>query len=290
MPAISRILVPVDFSERSLGMMPYVQAIAERYGAEVVLLHVLNQFYTIPPTGISEPILMPVPQRSLEEKTKQLEEFGAAVLRGLRVRRLAYEGDPEAQIVAFARTENIQLIVMPTRGYGLFRRFLIGSVTSKVLHDVECPVLTGAHINEQPVLTDLKLSNIVCAIDLTPQSYRVLRYASEFARDFEARLSIVHVIPPVHPGLTVPFSSDVARECQKMARADIEKLRAELDIRDAMIAIQEGDVARQVCSFAESVGASLLIAGRGSHESEMGRLRANVYAIIRQAPCPVLSV
>ena len=42
MPAISRILVPIDFSERCLGMVPYVRAIAERYEAEVVLLHVVN--------------------------------------------------------------------------------------------------------------------------------------------------------------------------------------------------------------------------------------------------------
>lgn len=271
-------------------MMPYVKAIARRYSAEVILLHVLNPFYTIPATGISEPVLMPVPERFLEDKTKQLEEFGASSLRGVRVRRLAYEGDPETQIISFAQTEDVQLIAMPTHGYGVFRRFLIGSVTSKVLHDVACPVLTGAHIKEQPVVAGLKLSNVVCAIDLTPQSHRVLQYASEFARDFEARLSIVHVIPPISPGLMVSFSSDVRRECQEMARADVGKLQTELDIRDAIVAIQEGDVARQVCSFAESVGANLVIAGRGSHDTGVGRLRANAYAIIRQAPCPVLTV
>lgn len=271
-------------------MMPYVKAIAGRYNAEVVLLHVLNPFYTIPATGISEPVLMPVPQRLLEEKTKQLKEFGSAVLRGLRVRRLAYEGDPEVQIVEFAQTENVQLIAMPTHGYGLFRKFLIGSVTSKVLHDVGCPVLTGAHLKEQAISPNVKLSNVVCAIDLTSHGRNVLQYASGFTRDFEARLSVVHVIPPINPGLRVPFSPNVARECQAIARTDIEKLQTELDIRDAAIAIQEGDIAREVCSFADSVGADLLIAGRGSHDTGMGRLRANAYAIIRQAPCPVLSV
>ena len=65
------------------------------------------------------------------------------------MRRLIYEGDPEAQIAAFTQAEDIQLIVMPTHGYGVFRRFLIGSGTSKVLHDVSCPVLTGVHVNAQ---------------------------------------------------------------------------------------------------------------------------------------------
>ena len=40
-------------------------------------------------------------------------------------------------------------MIMPTHGYGVFRRFLLGSVTSKVLHDLGCPVLTGAHLTEQ---------------------------------------------------------------------------------------------------------------------------------------------
>ena len=68
---------------------------------------------------------------------------------GLRLRRVVYEGDPEAQIAAFAQAEDVQLIVMPTHGYGVFRRYLIGSVTAKVLHDVSCPVLTGAHIDRR---------------------------------------------------------------------------------------------------------------------------------------------
>ena len=82
MRPISRILVPVDFSDRCLRMMPYVRAIAERYKAEVILLHVVNPVYTIPATGISGPALVPVPQWVFTEKTKELEGFAAFELRG----------------------------------------------------------------------------------------------------------------------------------------------------------------------------------------------------------------
>jgi len=68
MAAISRVLVPVDFSDGCLGMMPYTRAIAERYTAEVVLLHVVNPVYTIPATGISGPVLAPAPQGMFEKK------------------------------------------------------------------------------------------------------------------------------------------------------------------------------------------------------------------------------
>lgn len=62
---ISRILVPVDFSDRCLGMMPYDRVFSERYDAEVILLHVVDPIYTIPATGISPPVIMPEPRRAL---------------------------------------------------------------------------------------------------------------------------------------------------------------------------------------------------------------------------------
>jgi len=290
MVPISRILIPVDFSDRCLRMMPYVSAIAQRYQAEVVLLHVVNPVYTIPATGISGPALMPVPQWVFTEKTTELERFAVSELRDLPVRRLVYEGDPETQIAAFTHAESIQLMIMPTHGYGVFRRFLIGSVTSKILHDASCPVLTGVHTEAKAPLANVKLSNIVCAVDLTPHTENVLAWASRLARDFEARLSIVHVAPSISPGLAVTFSSRVNQELKETARKDVERLQAAVGAKSVSICIQEGDIAREVCSFAQSIAADLVVIGRSAQDGASGRLRTNAYAIIRQAPCPVLSV
>jgi len=149
----------------------------------VILLHVVNPVYTIPPTGISAPALVPVPQWVFTEKTKEVERFAALELRGLPVRRLLYEGDPESQIAAFAKEEDVQLVVIPTRGYGALRRYLIGSVAAKILHDLSCPVLTGVHMEDQEPLANVKLSNIVCALNLGAQSPDTLACASRLARD-----------------------------------------------------------------------------------------------------------
>ena len=48
--------------------------------------------------------------------------------------------NPPIRIVSYAREHTIDLIMMPTHGYGPFRSLLIGSVTAKVLHDIELPV------------------------------------------------------------------------------------------------------------------------------------------------------
>lgn len=288
MVLISRILVPVDFSDRCLSMMPYVAAIAKRYGSEVTFLHVVNRFYAIPAAGVTEPMLMPVPEWVVGERTKQLERFAAADMKDISVQRLVYEGDPELQIAACA--SDMQLTVMPTHGYGLVRRFLLGSVTAKVLHDVACPVLTSAHLGDGLPGTEVKFSNIVCAVDLNPHSRDTLAWAAGFARDFNARLTLIHVVPPIHPGLYISFSSQVKQDIEQMAREDVKKLQEEVGAAAASICIRDGEIAREVGAFAHSIGADLLVIGRGAQDSAGNRLRTNAYAIIREATCPVLSV
>lgn len=288
---ISRILAPVDFSDRCLGMIPYVQAIAARYDAEVVLLHIVNPFYTVPPTAFSAPAMIPLPQSAIAEREKQMEEFAESELQGVAVRRLVYEGDAAAQIVAFAQAENIPLIAMPTRGHGVLRRFLIGSETSKILHDVSCPVLTGVHLEEPPGPESVRFANILCAVDLGPQSRPTLAWASQLAADFHARLGIVHALAPVNPGVIVLFSSDFQMELEKLARQEIEKLQSAAGAEAASVHIEEGEAAPTVCSLAKSLGADLLVIGRGAaQEGQTERLRTNAYSIIRQSPCPVISV
>jgi nucleotide-binding universal stress UspA family protein len=284
---ISRILMPVDFSQRCLGMIPHVKQFARQYNAEILLLHVVNPVYVIPETGISASAILSVPEWILTAQTKKMEEFAASELHDFQVRRLTYEGDPEAQIVATAEAEAVQLVIMPTHGYGVFRRFLLGSVTSKVLHDLICPVLTGAHLTEHDESGKIAISNIVCAIDRDTQSLETLKWASSLAADFQATLSIVHVMPRLDPGSGV--SSDLKAPMEAIVREEIGNLQSAAAAKSMAISIQEGDVAHAVCGYAKSVGAHLVVIWRGK-DRQMGRLRTNAYGIIRQSPCPVLSI
>jgi len=287
---ISRILVPVDFSDRCLGMMPYVKAIAARYSAEVALLHVVDPFYNIPATGLSGPVMIPISPSVLGERAKQMDQFAVAELEGLRVRRLVYEGDPVSQIVSFAQAEGAPLIAMPTRGYGVLRRFLIGSVTSKILHDTACPVLTGVHTENLPASGAVRFSNILCAIDLGPQSQEILAWASQLATDFHAKLGIVHSITSLDPGLPFVSTLQFRMELETVARQDVEKLQITVGAESATVHVAGGEPAKAVSTLAESIRADLLVIGRGPQDGSTGRLPTNAYAIIRQSPCPVISV
>ena len=293
MTKISRILMPVDFSDRCLGMTHYARAIAEKYGAEIVLLHVVNPVFITPDIGMAPPAVVAVPQWLITEKSKLLEEFATTELAGLRVRRLVYEGIPEMQIAELAKSEDVQLLIMPTHGYGVFRRFLIGSVTAKVLDDVRCPVLTGIHMEKHVSDGKAEFSTVACALDLKAKSAETLLQAAHFALDFGAKLAIVHVCPPQGQGSTAN-TADIQPQLEEMVAGELSKAHLSFEPGRLASCVKSGDIDKSVCAFAESMGANLLVIGR-DHGNEdggktSGRLRTHTYTIIRQASCPVLSL
>lgn len=271
-------------------MMPYVKAFSQRYGAEIILLNVVDPVYVIPETGISPAALISLPKWLLEQRAAQLENFAAADLSGLPVRRLSYEGDPESQIVATAQSESVDLVIMATHGHGVFRRFLIGSVAAKVIHDLDCPVLTGTHTQERAYPNPAGLENIVCALDLNPESEQILAWAVYVAEVFAASLRIVYVAPGSDPKLDAGASGKSRDQVREVMTAEIAKIRPASALPNPEIFIEQGEVAQAVCHFAEDRGAELLVVGRASRTEQAERLNTNTYAIIRQSPCPVLSV
>jgi nucleotide-binding universal stress UspA family protein len=286
---ISKILVPVDFSERSLGVLPYAKAFAVRYQAPLTLIHVVSPFFVIPATGLSGPAFIPVADSTVIDRQEQLEEWAPGQLEHIEVRRVVYEGDPLAQIVEFAASEQIDLVVMSTHGYGNLRRFLIGSMAAKLLDDLPCPVLTGVHLDPSHPSEPVVVSKIVCAVDLGPRASSTLSYASGLAEDFNAELEVVYVAPPALETVE-PASKEVRSSVKARVKDKLQAIVMQAGVRDASLHIVEGDVPEAVSSFSGSMGADMLVIGRGSHAESAGRLRTNAYAIIRQSPCPVLSV
>ncbi len=89
---------------------------------------------------------------------------------------------------------------MPTHGLGRYRRFLLGSITAKVLHDTECPVWTDNHSQETATSASIACKKVLCAIDLGDRSRAVLEWAGWLAREYEADLRIVNAAAEVEAG------------------------------------------------------------------------------------------
>ena len=285
MPSLASILLPVDFSERSTGAARCAKALANHFASQVTLLHVLAPAPF--DSGLDAPggaMVAELLRARGEQATRDLDEFLAGEWETLDVRRVLLEGDPAARIVEFAHQRPSDLIVMPTHGYGPFRRFILGSNTAKVLHDADCPVWTGVHMPETPATAAIPLRRVLCAVDLGPRSQHAYAWAAWLAGEFHAHLTLMHALacPPDSEGSwRVQIRETVAEELARIKTAVGAP---------AEILIDAGEPARVICSAVARTHADVLVIGRGSAAGVFGRLRANAYAIIRESPCPVVSV
>ena len=287
MKSLAKILLPVDFSERSTLAVHYASELALHFQSELILAHVLPPLHSEYGMQVTGSMLVDVFRARTEQAERDLGAFEPGALAGLNVRRLLLNGDPASKIVELARQEHVDLIAMPTHGYGPFRRFILGSNTAKVLHDADCPVWTGVHIEEALPMA-APFSNILCAVDLGPQSARALAWASWLQREFHGHLTLIHAIAAHAEALDEP---DLSWRTGIREIAEEELLRLQREIgAEADLLLEAGEPARIICSAAARVGAGTVIIGRGSAAGTFGRLRTNSYAIIRQSPCPVVSV
>ena len=126
---------------------------------------------------------------------EQFDSFFDKSLRHLRVKTLVAHGEAAQKIIECASLNHADLIMIPTQGMGIYRRLILGSTSAKVLHDADCPVWTGVHLEKAPPLEAVACQRILCAVDLKPASARVLDWASHLAEEYQAELTLVHVMP-----------------------------------------------------------------------------------------------
>jgi nucleotide-binding universal stress UspA family protein len=284
-----RILFPVDFSDRCRTVARFVSSVARRDGASVTLA----SFIEAPVMWYGAAEAPCVPELSLphwiQEAEQNLAFFAEEHFAGIPTKLEVEEGDPGSSIAALASVSKIDLIMMPTRGRGRFRAALLGSVAAKVLHDAECPVWTAAHTDDPGYPPSTEWGKVVCAIDTTAEALNVIRYAKEIASSYGAKVHLVHSVPP--PMEARPekyFDQEFEVVLKQAARKSIAEMQKEAGT-DFRLCVEAGKVSSVITAVAEADQADLVLIGRGALPHFGGRLRTNVYAIVRDSPCPVLS-
>ena len=286
------ILFPVDFSPISASAAKYVAALACRFQAELTVLHVApghvpyneRNDTCLPPTYALE---VAWNETRLKDAKDAMAEFVSNHLRGIPATQSVLSGDAAKIIVEHAHKAT-DLIAMGTHGFGGFRRMLLGSITAKVLHDARCPVFTIAHAESTPV-TLPPLRTIVCAVDYGAHSEAVVRWADEFARSVGAQLVVSHVLPMIPMGQWGYCDENISMAMQNDAEDKAQRLLESTGV-DAKMVVESGPLVRTLSAIAKNEHADLLVIGRHHESGILGRLRDAAYAIIRESPCPVVSV
>ena len=278
MSPVKTILVPVDFSDRSYFAVREAASIADRFGAKLLLLHVVPK----PESGFA--------QFRGQESLGEREAYAAAELSQVAARdapesaceEIVVPGEVGDAVRRVVEQRAVDLIVMPTSGEGPFRPFLIGSNAAKVLHDVSCPVLTGAHAEDAPDAC-FPYYRIGCLLGLRDGSEQVLQDAFDFARAYRADLTVIHVTPALP--VDEESGTDFALSVKRSARRRLHELMERVNVEASSI-VESGDLIAKAAELVVAKKLDLLVIGRGAGQD----FRSDAYDLIRSSHCPVLSV
>src|SRR5262249_48314030 len=131
---------------------------------------------------------------------------------------------------------------------------------------------------------------ILCAVEPAAESVTLVRSAAQIAHELGAELRLVHAIPVIDAAADINLYALSGPDAMfAYARDEIRRIQAEAGTNFEAI-VEPGDVSLVVHRAATKHKAGLVITGRGCLQETLGRLRTHEYAIIRDAPCPVLSL
>jgi len=277
----ARILVPTDMSDFAAGAIRWAALLRERLGSRITLLYADETYF---PVDVLEIPLGYYLDQAPETKAKlqqKLSEHAAAALPGVAVDTMVVQDSPARAIAHTAHEMNASLVVMGTHGRRGWRRALLGSVASTVLHEIDRPVLTVTpNILRGGAAPAIR--SIVCPVNFTYIARESLLHAGQLAKAFDAKLHVVYVAE----GVTPPQLPEV--------QAAFE-LWVDPAVRDAadyrLTVVGDGDAAESVLTIASDVDADLIVIG-AQHRffSDATVIGTTTERITSFARCPVLTV
>lgn len=140
--AIQKILFPVDLSEVSPRIAPYVKEVAERFAAEVHILFVARLFEYFTSIYVPHPSIKTFQGEIFKGAEKRLKEFTESSFKDLPVKAKVVPGDPAEEILKYSQSEGMDLIIIGTHGRKGLERVVFGSVADRVVKKSPVPVLT----------------------------------------------------------------------------------------------------------------------------------------------------
>lgn len=260
-----KVLVAIDLSPSSRYTVEAAMELAERFGSELVLLHVLDPTLMMP-SGISEDIKAII---SLWVKPYSKKDISWKID--------VVEGDPFHKIAKLARQHQADLLIVGAHSTSGAKMFAFGSKNGALLRGIGIPVLTvGPNIH----FWKGKFSSILLATDLSPHSLRAAQYAVALAEESDARLTLLHV---VEKGNDEGFEDSV-RRMNQLVPAD-----ASLWCRPSF-KTAEGDPAQAILATSREMSADLIVMATAFHPMAHHASWSITCKIVQQADCLVLTV
>jgi nucleotide-binding universal stress UspA family protein len=282
---LSNILYLTDFSEPAEAALPFVTAIARKYGSRVYATHVL-----LPDVyACLTPEFGDVVTAGLEQAAETRMRKVVAELAGLPHETIIEWGPDVWQTLRrVVEKNNIDLVVLGTHGRKGVQKLLLGSVAEEIWRRSDVPVLTvGPSVSRaRPVA---QFHKVLFATDFTPESLAGLPYAVSMAREYRAHLVLLHVIRQFKKEeILGELSAADAIHCLiQMLPQD-----AGLCSRPELV-VKYGEPAKNIIDTASTCDADLIVLGvhHGGGYGAATHVELTIaHDVVVNAPCPVLTV
>ena len=223
-PIFRKILIPLDGSPLAEKVLPYARILAEGFEAHVELLNVYDSALE----GLADPTHGHYSHQIDASLRSQALDYLLHVTpsicySGVRVSCTAEAGDPTAWIVSEAKKEPGTLIAMSTHGRSGATRLMLGSVTDKVLHSSNTPVLVLRPRNENPYVSEINLRNVIVPLDGSSLAEQVLPHVVFLAKALDLTVTLLRVTPHRRDGPLVDYLENVTAKLRGEGVPSVER-------------------------------------------------------------------
>lgn len=299
-----RVLIATDFSAVSERALAYALPIVRRYRSLISIAHAI-----LPETRESitwDPLPLELDRERLKAEQEMARLAAETRIKDLNPHVFLEQGPVWEVLSSIMNRENTDLLVLGTHGRGGLKKLALGSVAEEVLRRATCPVLTiGPGVSSADSAKN-GFRTILLATDFGPASAKAFPYALSLAEEYQAKLILLHMLPPmpiavIGPGAYCPgmfAAEDLAEWQSTTSRESVRKLR-ELVPADARlttppeILVGKDFLPEGILGAAAIHKADLIV--MGANRVAAARLTAHVpwaltHDVIREARCPVLTV
>ena len=297
---LKSVLIATDFSETSEKPLRHALAIARHYGSKFYLAHVISSlgFTLVGPDAVIA--ATEAGWRDAHQLEGTLIQSGA--LADLRHEVIVCQGDVWKELEKVVRQEQVDLLVIGTRGRRGLGKLLLGSVAEQIFRHADCLVLTvgPGSSPSSPVESSRAMRPFLFATDFGEASLHALPYAISSANHFGAKLILLHVLPAVlmPEGFRRYTPGDVMQMRESARMASLRRLEelttqhAELALKPEFM-IEFGFPAEKILQAADTLKVDAIIMGlhRSTHIATASHMPwATAYEVVCGAGCPVLTV
>ena len=278
------ILYATDFSTAAASAVPFIKKIARHFNSNILGFNVK--------APIINPMTEPATWPPLVEAAKAVEEEHRQKLRemfdGFSLDVEIVEGDIQSNLERAIRAHDTDLVVIGTHGRTGVAKLLLGSIAEEIFRTVLCPVLTvGPH--SDPAKSNIK--KILFATDFSSEAPAAAACAVSLAQEFQAELTMQHVVPESKPG-ELQFWSEI----QQSAKQSLQNLVPE----EAQAwctpeyYVERGEPGDRILDLAKLRDVDLIVLGAKQEAGIPGAAThleiATAHKIVSKANCPVLTV